>query len=79
MRDCALVLDWLLPLLDNAVMELYDPFAKSSLWYIAWRHHVREMKSFPEQYGAYSRAAVIAQAQYVIWRAIESVKFEKSQ
>jgi hypothetical protein len=58
-------------------METYDPFAKSSLWYIAWRQHIKDMRRMPEMHGAYSRAAVIAQCQYVCWRAIESMKFER--
>jgi hypothetical protein len=52
----------------------YDPSAKSSLWYLAWRHNIHEMKRYPDRYSGYSRAAVIANAQYVLNAALEAVK-----
>lgn len=42
-------------------------------WYEAWRNHVAIAKANPSQSVGYQRAAVIAQAEYVMWEATEKV------
>lgn len=48
-----------------------NPFVLTSGWYLAWRDHVRRMHENPESAGGYSRAAVVANAMYVIYLAQE--------
>lgn len=55
-------------------MIFFDPNQSSFLWWQAWRDHIRNAKKFPERAEGYCQAAVIAQAEYEMARAIRMVK-----
>lgn len=58
-------------------MTSFDPFAPSSVWYLAWRQHIRCAKANPSQMIGYCRAALIAQSEFVQYQALELNKQEK--
>lgn len=55
----------------------FNPLATHVLWYQAWRKHVRAAKDHPESSECYGRAALIAQAEYVMSLALELNKAKR--
>lgn len=56
------------------------PFNANSphvLWFRAWREHIRCAKASPSNPDGYCQAAMLAQAQYVMYLAIEMAKNRK--
>lgn len=52
----------------------FNPNDPQFIWWQAWRDHIRCAKRMPEQAAGYCRAAVIAQAEYEMQRAIMMVQ-----
>ncbi len=48
----------------------FNPNDPVFLWYQAWRDHIKCAKRYPEQADGYCRAAMIAQAEYQMQRAV---------
>lgn len=40
------------------------------IWHMAWRKQLRRIQTHPEEATFLSRAAAVAQAQYVMWQAL---------
>lgn len=49
----------------------YNPNSPMALWYLAWRNFIRNAKQRPQDALGYTNAAVMAQAQYVMYLALE--------
>lgn len=52
----------------------FDPNDPMYLWWEAWRDHIRNAKRYPERSLGYCQAAVIAQSEYEMARAVAVVK-----
>lgn len=52
----------------------YDFKSICAVWWVAWREHIANAKRYPHRAEGYCRAAMIANAEYNMYSAIDQVK-----
>lgn len=57
----------------------FNPMSPTTLWWMAYRQHIRDAWRYPERAPGYRKAAQVAYVQFLCCEALEQVEWNRKE